>query len=148
MMIARRHMLGVAAGWAVMRNAPANAAPRPGVATFTYSTLHDFSAEVDGPRGLRRPIYGVQLASDGRLYGLVGAQDNPGVSFRLATAGGDVEVLHRFPKTAVDGTWPYGRLLEGPDGHLYGVSLLGGAFAHGTVFRMHPNGHVRILHDF
>lgn len=148
MSIARRRVLGLAAGWALTGSAPARGAVPPTQAGFTYSMLHNFVEPPMGRRAPRRPIYGVTLARDGWLYGVNGAFDDPDTAFRLATTGGRVEVLHRFPKTSTDGNWPNGQLVESPDGHFYGVSGDGGAFNNGLLFRMHPDGHVTALHDF
>ncbi|MGM9488472.1 choice-of-anchor tandem repeat GloVer-containing protein [Ideonella sp. YS5] len=152
MSIARRQVLGLAAGWPLLGTGLPAAAQVPrriarSAPGFTHTLLHDFSAQ-DGRRPPRRPYYGVQLAGDGLLYGLNGAWDDPGTAFRLATTPGGVDVLHRFGVKPFDGTWPNGRLLEGPDGHFHGVCGSGGRFGKGLLFRMHPNGHVRAVHDF
>ena len=48
-------------------------------------------------------------------------------------AAQEFTVLHSFTEP---GTNPMGRLVEGPDGSLYGVTNRGGAFGEGTVFAL------------
>lgn len=57
------------------------------------------------------------------------------------------EVLHVFGG-AGDGAIALGALIDGGDGFFYGTTQYGGAFGHGTVYRMTPGGAVMILHSF
>lgn len=48
-----------------------------------------------------------------------------------------------------DGAYPRGRLIQSPDGTLYGTAILGGRFQQGTLFRMNANGSgFQVLHHF
>ena len=57
------------------------------------------------------------------------------------------ELLHVFGG-AGDGAIALGALIDGGDGFFYGTTQYGGAFGHGTVYRMTPAGAVTILHNF
>lgn len=41
-----------------------------------------------------------------------------------------------------------GPLVKGPDGNFYGTTGYGGAFDHGTVYRMAPDGALQVLYSF
>lgn len=41
-----------------------------------------------------------------------------------------------------------GTLVKGPDGNFYGTTHYGGAFDHGTVYRMAPDGAIQVLYSF
>src|SRR5437867_2796749 len=47
-----------------------------------------------------------------------------------------------------DGAWPWGELIQGSDGNIYGVARTGGQFGGGTVYRMDNLGNVTVLHSF
>ena len=98
-----------------------------------YHQLHSFgSTSLDGlsPSG---PL----LELGGFLYGTtsVGGQRGHGTVYRLRTDGTAYETLHRFQGPPLDGHSPYGRLVQGFDGQLYGTTLQGGAADVGTVYQ-------------
>jgi uncharacterized repeat protein (TIGR03803 family) len=81
------------------------------------------------------PTCGLARDSKGNLYGTTASSANgDGTVFELT--GRKETVLHRFH--GVDGESPYGSplLLDGDT--LYGVTYLGGAKGHGTVFSVKP----------
>ncbi len=110
------------------------------------------------------PFGGLLLASDAKLYGttsLGGASvgNASGTVFRIAPDGTGFTVLHRFQAfTAtnslgnpvnVDGANPESELIEGSDGHLYGVARTGGPDGNGTVFKLTKDGSsLTVLHAF
>lgn len=111
-----------------------------------YKILHSFAgAPTDGSV----PDDSLMLASDGWLYGTttLGGLWNQGTVFRMRP-GGRVEVVHHFRGGAPDGAYPGGGLAEGSDGLFYGVTGGGGEHGHGTVFKMHRNGELKVLHSF
>jgi uncharacterized repeat protein (TIGR03803 family) len=59
------------------------------------------------------------------------------------------ELIHRFERTATN---PIGRLVEAPEGALYGMTTLGGRYGGGTIFALRPseNGSfsTEIVHEF
>jgi uncharacterized repeat protein (TIGR03803 family) len=109
------------------------------------SNVHTFgTATGDGAQ----PLAGLAAARDGSLYGTTddGGQYGRGTIYRLA-ADGRYEVVHSFDP-AIEGYGRYPALLEASDGNLYGVTIAGGRFHAGTVYRMSPEGTVTTIHDF
>ena len=109
-----------------------------------FATLHSFhGADGDYPYG--------QLveADDGNLYGttIYGGPTSNGVAFRL-TPQGVFTILHNFGSSPLDGTHPWGGVVQGKDGNFYGTTFDGGSNGVGTVYRMTPEGEVTIVHDF
>jgi uncharacterized repeat protein (TIGR03803 family) len=112
-----------------------------------YSVLRNFQGGTDGAH----PYAGVVEASDGWLYGVTafgGGAEDRGTVFRMRRGGGDYAVLRRFSGSE-DGRRPYGRLLAGSDGILYGTTGNGGRSDSGTVFRLARSGSdYRVLYGF
>lgn len=104
------------------------------------TTLYSFST--NGGYCPESPL--LQVA-DGSFYGTTacGGASNTGSIYQIGTDG-SVRFLAYIP-------WPYdnpiGRLLEGPDGALYGV-VLGYRYGHGMVFRVTTKGELTILVTF
>lgn len=61
-----------------------------------------------------------------------------GVATSWAQSCGEL-VLHSFNPGVYDGASPYGSLIQGQDGALYGLTWGGGSKASGTVFRMNAD---------
>jgi uncharacterized repeat protein (TIGR03803 family) len=104
-----------------------------------YQLLKNFGdSATDGtdPRGAL--VEGI----DGGLYGTTysGGASNAGTIFRLNKDGGNYGVLLNFGSTTNDGQNPYGGLMQGTDGKLYGTTVFGGTNKAGTIFRMAING--------
>ncbi len=47
-----------------------------------------------------------------------------------------------------NGAGPWGPLVQGLDGNFYGTTISGGAYVHGTVFKITPSGSRTILYNF
>ena len=98
------------------------------------------------------PETGVVQGRDGALYG---TWEYGGV-FRVGTDGSGAAELLRFwstdqyaivPKVAE--TEPAATLIQGSDGALYGMTVLGGTNAQGTIFRLNTDGSgYTLLHSF
>ena len=67
-----------------------------------------------------------------------------GVAF--VVSNGTIRVLHNFETS--DGAVPAGRLVEGIDGKLYGVTALGGAAGRGVIFSLGLSGNFSVVHSF
>ena len=107
---------------------------QPG-ATFQLpvpAVVFEVVAHLDGGTA---PFGGVIRASDGFYYGTTnrGGRHGHGTVFRM-TADGGVTVVHDFMGGA-GGSQPFGELVEGGDGRLYGTTWRGGnQFNQGTVY--------------
>jgi len=64
----------------------------------------------------------------------------------IAVSAQTVTTLHSFDGT--DGSTPYGALVQGIDGNLYGTTEAGGANGAGTVFKMTTGGTVTAIYNF
>ena len=95
--------------------------------------------------------------SDGNYYGTTGAGGENcsptgcGTVFQI-TPDGTETTLYSFcsQNNCVDGTDPYGALVQGKDGNLYGTTSSGGSGADdaGTVFKITPDGTLTTLYSF
>jgi uncharacterized repeat protein (TIGR03803 family) len=104
-----------------------------------YEVLEHFSGGGGDPV---TPYAGLMRGSDGVLYGTSWAGGNRvrGTVYRVAPGTGDVEVLHHFVGGADDGETPYGGVIEGSDGILYGTAVQGGAANLGVIFKLNKDG--------
>ena len=95
-----------------------------------------------GPNGLTQ-------GSDGNFYGTtIGEELNThGTVFRI-TPQGSLTTLYSFGNVAGDGIDPFATVVQGRDGNFYGTTGSGGAFGHGTVFRMTPTGELTNIWHF
>jgi uncharacterized repeat protein (TIGR03803 family) len=101
-----------------------------------YSVLKHLNLLVDGGA----PKNNLVQAPDGFLYGMVqgGGTNGNGTIIRISTAG--VFSVLRHLKASTDGGSPYGTLIVGADGLLYGMTSFGGVNIGGTIFKMATNG--------
>ena len=113
-----------------------------------FTALHSFSG---GGTDGANPFAGLIQGSDGALYGTTRSGVNGGVIFKVWPDGSSYQILHGFSPASSDGSQPYGGLLLGQDGALYGTTRLGGTVSpgRGVVFRIQQDGSgYQILHDF
>jgi uncharacterized repeat protein (TIGR03803 family) len=121
--------------------------------------LYRFAGNGNG----RDIISGLVFDGAGNLYGTsyqggtnVNCPSNPGnppsgcgTVFKLTPGANDVwteQQLHSFSDNGMDGYWPEGSLIFGPNGNLYGTTYLGGdsamctntTYGCGTVFQIAP----------
>src|SRR5258706_8725221 len=143
-----------------------SAVAAPGYAAApTITVLHAFN----GTDGIS-PYAPLFQASDGNFYGttLHGGDDGhgcvqgcDGTVFKL-TPQGQFTLLHTFVGGGSapfyrEGRNPWGGLVEGPDGYLYGTTFVGGVAtrasdgaivpADGTVYRISKTGQFQKIHD-
>jgi uncharacterized repeat protein (TIGR03803 family) len=105
-----------------------------------FQLLKSFSnrqADADGqsPNG---PL----IAQGDELIGTTsgGGTKNAGTLYRLKGDGGQYRVVHRFAGGPTEGANPYGNLVTGLDGKLYGTTLNGGSGSVGTIYRFEADG--------
>ncbi len=103
-----------------------------------YTLLKNLS-DIDG----RYPTGALLQASDGKLYGMTngGSSDNNGILFSYDPQTSICTKLYDFLSYTVpnSGTYPYGSLIEGFDGKLYGVTCAGGEENGGAIFSFDIN---------
>ncbi len=99
-----------------------------------FVVLHSFT-NTDGAN----PVGGLILSGT-NLYGTTsaGGTNGYGTIFRISTNGLNFTVLHNFTNS-VNGANPNGFLMQ-RSSTLYGVTINGGAFNRGTVYKMNTNG--------
>jgi uncharacterized repeat protein (TIGR03803 family) len=98
------------------------------------SILHSFNANTDGYFP-----YGIAIDEQGNLYGTTseGGSASEGIVYEL-TNKGVYSILCNFGVGASDGVHPDSALTVDAKGNVYGVTLLGGAFYDGVVFKLTP----------
>jgi len=112
----------------------------------TLTLLHSFQ-NTDGAF----PFSGLIEAGNGIFYGTAfsGGAHGAGTVFKMTPAG-KVTTLYSFcaHTGCSDGADPFGLLVEGTDGNLYGTTEQGGASGLGTIFQMTPAGAFKTIHSF
>ena len=100
----------------------------------SFTSLYSFTGLRDGST----PDSGLVQGIDGNFYGTTynSGDANFGTIFQITPAG-VLTTLHSFAYHA-DGASPYGGLIQGRDGSLYGTSSYGGTNASGIVFQIAP----------
>jgi uncharacterized repeat protein (TIGR03803 family) len=109
------------------------------------SVLYSFNTTGDGTY----PYYThLLLASDGNFYGTGGngGANGLGAVFKITPAGVET-VLWSFG-VGTDGTKPFGGLVQGTDGALYGMTFRGGTNDNGAVFKITLAGVETVLWSF
>jgi uncharacterized repeat protein (TIGR03803 family) len=109
----------------------------------TVTTLHSFSG---GDGGVSKA--GLLLATDGNLYGTTSGVplDNDGTVFKITPAGVFTNLYTFTSGTA--GSNPYGGLVEGGAGNLFGTTAGTTTNSGGTVFRITTAGALTNLYSF
>jgi uncharacterized repeat protein (TIGR03803 family) len=112
-----------------------------------YTVASSFSTT--GPRS---PLGGFVMGIDGRLYATTsfGGTADAGTVIRFTPGPNTWETLGEFTGAAgpAPGEMPAGELLAGPDGTIYGTTLLGGAADEGVVFRCSEAAGLQTLVEF
>ncbi len=115
----------------------------PALQAQTYTVLHNFTGGGDGAN----PSTGLTMDRSGNLYGTTyaGGSSHSGGVFKLKHQGSSYlfSSLYNFAGGS-DGAAPYGRLVIGPNGSLYGTTYQGAdsgcanGNGCGTVFNLRP----------
>ena len=96
------------------------------------------------------PQAGLFRASNGNFYGTTasGGTYQSGTVFEM-TPRGQLTTLHNFctHPNCTDGYYPYGTLIQGANGRLYGTTNLGGNGG-GIIYSISLTGQFQILYDF
>ena len=115
------------------------------------NVLHAFTGGSDGGVG----SLGTLLYAHGDLYGVteIGGANGAGTAFRLSRSGAHwkLTTLYAF-KGSPDAGSPYGGLVAGASGRLYGTTYYGGRGGLGAVYELVPKGRhgygERVLYSF
>ncbi len=114
--------------------------------TYAFSSLYSFQ-RADGSD----PVAPLTLGSDGNLYGTTatGGNNGDGTLFVFNPTTGVTTTLYTFlntsdnddnsvnaPVNGVDGSQPYGKLVEASPGVFYGTTEYGGTTGNGTIFQL------------
>lgn len=78
--------------------------------------------------------YGPLTLSNGTLYGTGNENGTNQVAYSMTTAGSEQDI-YDF-ETFSNGTQPFGGMIMGPGGNLFGTTYTGGAHGSGTVFEL------------
>lgn len=117
----------------------------------TFTHLLDFTGNGGANKGGRMAGDLTQGFFDGHFYGVTqaGGTFGKGTAFRM-TAAGVLTTLVEFTGNGATnkGQSPVGTLVEGTDGHFYGMTRLGGAQNFGTIFKMTSAGVLTTLVEF
>ena len=78
----------------------------------------------------------------GTLHGMTsfGGTNGVGLIYTMQTDGTGYRSLRSFIGDAADGGLPYGALVQGADGAMYGTTWYGGPSDQGTIFKLGPDG--------
>jgi uncharacterized repeat protein (TIGR03803 family) len=126
--------------WAAALMLPASRAQAGAV----FTSIHSFQ---EFPYGAN-PYAGLVQASDGNFYGTTyagGTNGGNGTVFKMST-NGVLTSLHSF-SNGIDGANPFGGLVQGVDGSLYGTTEFSST-GFGTVFKITTNGALTTLYSF
>ena len=98
--------------------------------TNTYTKKYDF----DSDNGFS-PNGSLLQASDGNLYGMTayGGANYLGVIFQYNHLTNTY--IKKYDFNGLDGSYPFGSLIQASDGYLYGMTSMGGTFDVGVVFQ-------------
>jgi uncharacterized repeat protein (TIGR03803 family) len=123
-----------------------------------FAVIYLLGLSPGAPQSPQAPLL---QGADGALYGTttaggdsaVGGASGYGTVFKVQPDGSGAGVLHSFLPSDGDGARPYGVLVQGTDGLIYGTTQEGGSLnggsGYGTVFRLKPDGSdYRVLHRF
>jgi uncharacterized repeat protein (TIGR03803 family) len=109
------------------------------------TVLHTFTGGSDG----EMPSGGVVMDSSGNLYGAtaLGGAYLDGTVFKVSLTGTET-TLYTFGTSSGDGKNPIGGVILDSAGNVYGVTVEGGAYGNGSVYKVSPDGAETILHSF
>ena len=95
------------------------------------------------------PHSSLVLGSDGNFYGTTyyGGSFGYGTVVQM-TPTGTLTVLHNFNNVTTDGAYPYGPLVQGSDGNLYGTTYVGGRLGGGSIFKITFSGTFTLVYSF
>jgi uncharacterized repeat protein (TIGR03803 family) len=122
----------------------------------TLTNLYSFCGQPNCADGFW-PYAGLVQGADGALYGSAsgGLGDGYGAVFKITTTG-KFTTLHSFVGYPIEGSNPWGGLIQAADGKFYGTTFYGYRVVEcsfynsgcGTIFEMTPSGALTTVHNF
>ena len=107
------------------------------------TVLHSFA----GPEGAS-PSGPLTRDAQGNFYGVAdGGSLGFGAVYKMDPSG-NVTVIHNFLDFPNDGAGPVGGVLFDAQGNLYGVTLQGGTYKNGTIYKIDSSGNETVLYNF
>jgi uncharacterized repeat protein (TIGR03803 family) len=111
-----------------------------GNAQTQFQVLHAFGSGIDGEALWSAVIFDTQ----GSIYGTAnaGGAYGTGTVYELVRSENGEwteNVLHSFDGYPMDGMFPWGEVLTGDGGMLYGTTANGGEFGYGVVYDLVPD---------
>ncbi len=106
----------------------------------TLTSLTSFT----GSAGPSAPLI---QGTDHALYGTTfqGGANGKGSIFKIPP-GGTVTPMHDFAASGNEGAFPYGGLVQAPDGNFYGTAT--GGTPYGVIYEITPTGTFSVVHTF
>ena len=118
--------------------------------TGQFRVLHSFCNQPGCTTGAL-PGASPMQARNGNIYGTTtgGGFHGGGVVYEI-TPSGSYKALYNFcsQPNCADGNDSEAALVQDADGNLYGTTLYGGSYGHGTVFKITPSDQYIVLHSF
>jgi uncharacterized repeat protein (TIGR03803 family) len=114
------------------------------LATSAYTNLYAFNSTTGGTP------YGAPVFLGNQLYGMTvyGGDYNHGVIYSFNPSTNTYVDLYDFDGL-LNGGNPYGSLIQGSDGSLYGMTSIGGQGSGGVIFKFNLVGNTfSVIHDF
>lgn len=97
--------------------------------------------------GLKENTSTLAVSRAGEVYATAPIGGTYGFGYLYKWAGSKIQVLYDFSKAT--GHYPRGKLLEGADGYLYGMTKRGGLKDYGVIFKVKTDGtDYTVLHSF
>lgn len=112
------------------------------------TTIYQFCSQPNCADG-SFPVAGLTLSKNGSFFGTTPFGGIGGGTVFEVTPAGRLTTIYSFrAEFWTDAQDPYGALVQGPNGNLYGTTRIGGQYGQGTVFEVAPVGQLTILHSF
>jgi uncharacterized repeat protein (TIGR03803 family) len=105
----------------------------------SFHTVFEFTAFTNHGKN---PTSKLLESADGYLYGttLNGGTNFGGTLYRVKKDGTDFSVRHNFGSIPNDGVLPEPGLVQLPNGKLFGITVIGGAFNGGIIYTLESDG--------